>query len=71
MELGKNFTTLCYPPYNNGRGFQSIGLIYNPADQVLTRTNSNNAYTYAPPAPTFLYGINGLNQIADIGGADL
>jgi RHS repeat-associated protein len=46
----------------------SLSFTYNAADQVLTRTISNNAYVYAEPSnSSSAYSRNGLNQYTTIG----
>jgi len=43
---------------------------YNPASQIITRTESNNAYASAPPpdGPARNYSVNGLNQYTAVAG---
>ena len=41
---------------------------YNPADQVVSRAASNNAYESYPTAQSVTYATNGLNQYATVGG---
>ncbi|HLA73081.1 MAG TPA: RHS repeat-associated core domain-containing protein [Steroidobacteraceae bacterium] len=45
----------------------TIGLAYNPVGQIVTRTLSNDSYSFPSPAPsTRNYTSNGLNQYSEI-----
>jgi len=42
---------------------------YNPAGQIVSRTASNDIYSYPPGAGTVSYANNGRNQVTSVGGA--
>ncbi|MGX1747987.1 hypothetical protein, partial [Brevundimonas sp. NPDC055320] len=42
---------------------------YNPAGQIVSRTASNDIYTYSPGAGTVSYANNGRNQVTSVGGS--
>ncbi len=47
----------------------TLTLGYNPADQILSRVNSNSSYDAAAPSPSTVgYADNGLNQYTSIAG---
>src|SRR6185312_13086803 len=49
----------------------TYGFTYTQADQVKARTETNTAFRYTPSANTTItYGINGLNQIANVNGSN-
>lgn len=48
---------------------QILTFSYNPASQMITRTESNNAYVSpTPDGPARNYGVNGLNQYTSVAG---
>ena len=48
---------------------QTLTFGYNPASQIITRTESNDAYANpTPDAPTRSYSVNGLNQYTSVAG---
>jgi RHS repeat-associated protein len=50
----------------------TLSFTYNPADQVLSRTISNNAYVYAEPSnASAAYARNGLNQYTQVNTSPL
>lgn len=48
---------------------QTLTFAYSPADQILSRTGSNAAYDWNPPAKAATYTPNGLNQYTAAAGA--
>lgn len=47
----------------------TVGMDYNPASQIVTRTRSNNAYAFTGYASVNRsYAVNGLNQYGVVGG---
>ncbi|MGN6424381.1 MAG: RHS repeat-associated core domain-containing protein [Asticcacaulis sp.] len=49
----------------------TYGFTYTQADQIKTRTQTNTAFRYTPGAnQSISYSINGLNQVANINGAN-
>jgi RHS repeat-associated protein len=48
---------------------QTLTFGYNPASQIVTRTESNDAYANATPDATRIYNANGLNQYTTVAGA--
>lgn len=41
----------------------TFGFSYNPAGQIVSRTNSNDAYIFAPATKSVTYGLDALNQL--------
>jgi hypothetical protein len=48
-----------------------IGFSYNPASQVVARSQTNGTYDYPIPAVNQAYTSNGRNQYTQVGGAAL
>ncbi len=48
--------------------YNNVNYGYNAADQIVSKSGSNNGYNYTPSSATLNYGINGLNQIASVNG---
>jgi RHS repeat-associated protein len=46
----------------------AMGFAYNPASQIVQRSQSNNAYEYPVTSSTRTYAVNGLNQYTQVGG---
>ncbi len=46
----------------------TLGFTYSAAGQILTRSDSNGAYTAQPPAQSSAYAANGLNQVVSATG---
>ncbi|MFP1133326.1 RHS repeat domain-containing protein [Asticcacaulis sp. W401b] len=44
---------------------------FSPANQILSKTNTNSAYQPSASNPTIAYSVNGLNQISQIDGSTL
>lgn len=42
---------------------------YNPAGQIVSRTASNDIYSYSPASGTVSYANNGRNQVTSVGGS--
>ncbi|MGH8178549.1 MAG: RHS repeat-associated core domain-containing protein, partial [Steroidobacter sp.] len=47
---------------------QTLTFGYNPASQIITRTESNDAYASSTTNATRSYGVNGLNQYTSVAG---
>jgi RHS repeat-associated protein len=67
--LGRLQTLIQNP---SGTTFDStVGLSYNPAGQIVSRSQSNDAaYTWMPPLPnsSVMEDVNGRNQLTQVGG---
>jgi RHS repeat-associated protein len=48
---------------------QTLTFGYNPASQIITRTESNGVYASVTPDATRTYNVNGLNQYTSVAGA--
>jgi RHS repeat-associated protein len=46
----------------------ALGFAYNPASQIVQRTQSNNAYEFPVASSARTYAVNGLNQYTQVGG---
>jgi RHS repeat-associated protein len=46
----------------------ALGFGYNPASQIVQRSQSNNAYEYPVTSSSRTYAVNGLNQYTQVGG---
>lgn len=47
----------------------TLGFTYNPANQIISRSVSNNAYVYTPTSSVTTYTSNGLNQVTGLSGS--
>jgi RHS repeat-associated protein len=47
----------------------TLGYVYNPASQIVTRSLTNNAYEYAVASSNLTYAVNGQNQYTQISGS--
>jgi len=54
--------------FANSANNLTLGLSRSPSDQLASKSVSNAAYTYAPPAGSTTYSANGLNQYATVSG---